>query len=63
MITTLVYQGLIRKYTCIYNVTVSVIIALELQMLSKNNCENENEIACIKIRKKSQLSSEVVFDF
>ena len=45
-----------------YNVTVSVIIALELQMLSKNNRENENEIACIKIRKKSQLSSEVVFD-
>lgn len=44
MITTLVYQGLIRKYTCMYNVTVSVIIALELQMLSKNNCENENEI-------------------
>ena len=29
MITTLVYQGLIRKYTCIYNVTVSVIIPLE----------------------------------
>ena len=46
-----------------YNVTVSEIIALELQMLLKNNCENENEIACIKTIKKSQFSSEVVFDF
>lgn len=26
-----------KKYTCMYNVTLSVIIALELQMLSKNN--------------------------
>ena len=59
MITTLVYQGLIRKYTCIYNVTVSVIIPLER---TADVIQNENVIACIKIRKKIQLSSEVVFD-